>query len=220
MEKLMFLSTPLEQCPLVVLTLNNHTHTKDLVIPMFEASATPDVRINSRNWRQSMLEGMTRETDRQHKFVVAAVSEICRDLEKRCETVEQPLRREEERSERLRAALKEMQQRCAELEKEVESKVQGIQDIEQDKMRTENKLDIAIAKTNDCIDRIRVLEQALENARAETIRIKQDSEKISNEREATHHEEVEWLRESADRASLEHMALLNERQDKIDELEE
>ncbi|TGZ84388.1 hypothetical protein EX30DRAFT_302677, partial [Ascodesmis nigricans] len=217
MEKMMILSTPPKECPTVTLTMSNHSRE---VIAMFEASATPEIRVSSRNWRQNLMDGMARETNRQHEYVVSAIGEICRDLEKRCETIEQPLREEEQRSQQLREALSLAERRREDLEKEVVSRVHAMEDMEQDKHRLENKLDGAISKINDYIDRIRVLEEALEESRADAARIRQESEQLENERETAHKEEVQRLRESADRNAMEQMGVLSDRQDRIDELEQ
>jgi len=103
MEKLTRIYATQHNCP-----FENELKTKassHSLLPMVETS---EARIPSHNWRQSLTDGLAREAGRHHRNIVAAVGKVCRDLERRSETIDEPLRAEQENSRRLQNELHDL----------------------------------------------------------------------------------------------------------------
>lgn len=192
MGKLGNLSAAQPQCPFES-TLKSTTSCDTL--SLIEESASPEVRFSSRNWRQSLMNGLSRDSDRQHAFIVATVGEICRDLEHRCDNVEKPLRVEEENSQRLQEELDRLKAKFIEVEEQLVRCLHSLDHSAGEKEQLENKLDGALERSKETFGRIKELEQVIET-------------------------ESEGSRQAANLAAMEHMAALNTRQEMIDELQE
>lgn len=54
------------------------------------------VELSSVDWRESLFKNLSVATQHQYHFIVKIVSEVCRDLEARCDSVERPLREAQE----------------------------------------------------------------------------------------------------------------------------
>ncbi|KAL2042947.1 hypothetical protein N7G274_004005 [Stereocaulon virgatum] len=85
-------------------------------VSLFEASSTPQTDSISHDWRNELVHEMSRDAGSRYESVVRIVSEVCKDLELRCEDAERPLRKEQTKSEELRVRLETSQNRVAELE--------------------------------------------------------------------------------------------------------
>lgn len=230
------------------------------VVSIFETSATPDIKTNSRDWRMHLREAMLRDASRQNEVIIAEVGKICRDLEVRCEGVEKPLRDEEERSENLRQEIKDLEAR---LDEETEERSSLKETLEHERGEFKHKLDGENEKVREHFSRIEDLERELRAARdeasgvrleskeafekldaqhkAETLRIGIESQEVleglrsSHEAElrqvhhdsqaslekltASHEAERKLAQEAADKVALGHIAVLNQRQEAIEELE-
>lgn len=198
-------------------------------VTLFEASATPENRVNGRDWRQNLYNALQGDASRQHESIVTAMGEICRDLETRCEGVERPLRKEEERSERLR---QEVEQLRARLEQEVEGKLSVIEtyeDLKKEKKRLEDNFEDVIAKAHSSLDeaitnaqnyatRIQELEHMLEVSREETQQVRGESLQTIEKLSAAHHSEVHVAKVAANKLAVDHIAILNDHQETIEEL--
>lgn len=185
-------------------------------ISLLEASATPETRFSSRNWRQNLADGLTRESARQYDFVVASVGELCRDLERRCETVETPLRESEARCAALQAEMEEWRAKYAEAERRSEM----LEAVTEEKERLDNELAGANSTIADHAERITLLEEQLATSLEETRRVQEQGQASSAAAEEAYRTEIESMRTAADKAAMEHLMVLNERQGRIAELEE
>ena len=85
-------------------------------ISMFETVSTPRMDSASLNWRDGLMREMTRDIDCRYEGIIRMVSEICRDLELRCDENERPLREEQSTSCDLRAKLESSERDKAALE--------------------------------------------------------------------------------------------------------
>jgi len=184
MQKLTSLSTTCLECP----TKEFDENTCYVPLPLFEQSASPEARISSRNWRHSLRESLARDADRQHKYLVSSVGDICRDLELRCETVEKPLREQEQKCQKLQIEIDEWKTKYADIE---------------EKLSRASYLQLAVKESEESLERER-----------------EEFRKKDMETKATHLEELRVLKDTADQAAMEHMVVLNARQDMIDDLHE
>ncbi|KAF8249710.1 hypothetical protein K440DRAFT_621176 [Wilcoxina mikolae CBS 423.85] len=216
MEKITGVSGIQHKCPFEH-TLNVGT-THD-TLSLIEEFASPETRISSRNWRQTLAEGLSRDTNRQHGFIVSAVGEICRDLESRCENVEKPLRAEEEHSRQLQAELDEFKAKYTDVEEQLARCLYNLDYAGEENERLENKLDGAIEKSQEALERVKELEDILETEREESRRTIVGLERDVAEARSAHIEELRIVKVNADQAAMEHIAILNARQDMIDELQ-
>lgn len=77
-------------------------------LSFFEVKATPSLQ-RSLDWRQQLVQELNHDAHRAYNSIVHSVTEVCKDLEVRCEGVEAPLRLERKRIEELQAQLKDFQ---------------------------------------------------------------------------------------------------------------
>lgn len=199
------------------------------IVTLFEASATPENRVNSRDWRQHLYKVLQGDANRQHESIVAVMSEICRDLEVRCEGVERPLHEAEERSEKLR---REVEQLRENLEQEVEvrlSAIEACEALEQEKERLGSSLEKVIAELRTSLGeaiasaqifeiRARELEDMLQTSRAETQQVRGESQQIIERLTTAQHSELHTAKVAADKLAVDHIAILNDHQETIEEL--
>lgn len=188
------------------------------VVTLFEASATPENRINSRDWRQHLQDALQRDANRQHESIIAVMSEICRDLEIRCEGVERPLHEEEERSGKLQ---REVEQLRAKVEQEIEEKllaIEACEALEQEKERIGKNLGEFIAKMQKSETRNQELEDALQISRAETHQVRGESMQIIERLTTNHRSELHAAKVAADKLAVDNIAILNDHQETIEEL--
>lgn len=200
------------------------------IVTLFEASATPENRVNSRDWRQYLQNALQRDANRQHESIVSVMSEICRDLEIRCEGVERPLHKEEERSKNLR---QEVEQLRVKLEHEIEEKlsvIEACETLEQEKERLrrdseetmtkmQRSLDEAIANAQKSETRTREVEDTLQTSREETQQVRGESLQIIERLTTNHHSELHAAKVAADKLAVDHIAILNDHQETIEELQ-
>ena len=85
-------------------------------IPVYEDCPLPSLCRSDQDWRKSLREDLDRDTASRHELLIRSVSNICRDLEARCNNVEQPLVAEQQRSMKLQTQLESCEQKCIKLE--------------------------------------------------------------------------------------------------------
>jgi len=218
MEKLTRISVARHECPFEN-NLKTRTSSHDF-LSFIEEFASPEARISSHNWRQSLMDRLAREAGRQHGFIVSAVGEVCRDLEGRCETVEEPLRAEKENSRRLQNELNEWKTKYTDANEQLTKNLHNLHRTSAENEKLEAKLDGAISKTKETLSRVKELEAVLEREREASRHAIQDLERTVEQAKSEHLEELKDIENNAERAALENMAALNERQEMIDELQE
>ena len=131
------------------LTPRKATHVA--VVSLFEAESTPQDNSISHGWRDKLTREMSRDANCRYESVVRMVSEICRDLESRCNEVERPLRDERSRASMLQFELDRSQERIVNLESQAE-----LRKIEaQDRIRERDQLSNQIKTGEGCIQELR-----------------------------------------------------------------
>ncbi|KAK9377518.1 uncharacterized protein V1513DRAFT_373486 [Lipomyces chichibuensis] len=189
--------------------LAQHPATSSLACP---SSALTD-------WRARLLSELTQDATRQHESVIAFVSHLCRDLERRCEQVEAPLR--------------QLEDRVSGLKKENELLERGLQDSQEVlKEREANMKELNgkfVDLTGDLRDRderCALLLSDNESLRTEIARVvseaqvrysrdKSEFHKKLNKEEENHMIKVSDLHDKLDHAE----AMVQERQLKADKFE-
>ncbi|KAI5786282.1 hypothetical protein FPQ18DRAFT_79814 [Pyronema domesticum] len=171
-----------------------------------EEFASPETRISSSNWRVSLHQALSRDSDRQHTRIVSTVSEICRDFERRCENIEEPLQVEKDNVLRMKSELENYKSRLTESNEQLEEERQNSSSMRK-------RLDASV-------ERIGELEDLLRTESEERRRIVIQLEKEALNAKVEHGEEIKLAKETADRSAMEHFAVLNERQEKIYDLED
>ena len=68
----------------------------------------------SHGWKDRLVQTMSKDSANQSEQIVRMLSEVCRDLELRCEESEKPFREERKRSDELRSKLASAEKRIAE----------------------------------------------------------------------------------------------------------
>lgn len=227
LEKQTQLSGVKNECPAHYLS-RSETKPQN-VVTLFEASATPESRVNSSGWRQHLYNVLQGDANRQHESIVTVMGEICRDLETRCEGVERPLHEEEERSGRLG---REIEQLRADLGREIEGKLSAIeayQTLGREKNRLENNfeeimtkaqssLDEAITNAQNSATRIQELEYMLQASRVETQQNREEFLETIERLNTNHKSELHLAKVAADKLAVDHIAILNDHQETIEEL--
>lgn len=168
---------------------------------ILEATATPGTHITSHDWRSRLLSELTRDAAKQHTGIVSTLGEICRDLERRCEGVEKPLKEEQARCESLSKELGEAKERERRLEASIDRKRVQMEEMRREHDGVEIQLDAAIEKIHEGEDSLKKLKEELD---AERKGRKEDEKKVVEEREKVAEEHLgELAEQGAKLAGLE-----------------
>ncbi|KAI9715876.1 MAG: hypothetical protein M1812_005696 [Candelaria pacifica] len=162
------------------------------VLQLVEQVSNASTQRRSHRWRERLGLDLSKEAASRNEIILQTVGEVCRDLEDRCETVEQPLKFEMTRVEEL--AL-----RNRELEAEAAERGHFLSGLEVEKSRLEGHVQTAEAHANEILQRCQDLEtQALQAYR--------DIEEITTSG-----------RDEVKRLELEHIASTSCQDDLLDE---
>lgn len=144
-------------------------HTPPLSI--LQERCTPHSQSDSRDWRRRLAREL--EIQERHRFdlIERRMGEVCRDLEARCEQVEEPLRLEQQRVQELEDELRMLKEQHAELaahasnleSREVDREF-FIQGLEAEKAQAEQDFQNAINVNDDLTQRAEDLQQKLDDA--------------------------------------------------------
>lgn len=150
---------------------------KDAPISLFQAAGTQCAGQPLENWTTRLDLELESQGKYQRDAILRSVAQICGDLETRCNTVEEPLRKEKEKSTRLE------EQICS-LSDKVES------------LRIENE---------DSADHLEGLEKELEDLREDQDRLRQENLAVTQEKERawTRVKELETLLEESNQNANE-----------------
>jgi len=82
-------------------------------VSLFQQECTPLSGAHLQDWRGRLMAELENQGFYQRDSVIRSVAQICHDLETRCQTIEEPLRHEKEKSSRLGDEVCELQQKLA-----------------------------------------------------------------------------------------------------------
>jgi chromosome segregation ATPase len=134
-------------------------------VSLFQQKNTPYTGQHLHDWRERLKSELESQGSYQRDSIVRSVAQICQDLEARCNTVEEPLRREKERTQELEQHILKLDERIASLEVQAADDRFHSEGLEDEKMiisEERNSLsaklehlqatsDEAIRKTNDML---------------------------------------------------------------------
>jgi chromosome segregation ATPase len=150
---------PVPPCPPA---RRNRAGTDLPLVALLEQKSTPQIIRASHKWKNRLAEGLLRDATQRHELIVNTVSEVCRDLEERCEDLERPLREEQAKLSRARAHIDESDLRIAALEVELSERELFIDGLEAEKQRLESQV-------SSTAQRVQELEHLLQQAADETL---------------------------------------------------
>jgi predicted nucleic acid-binding Zn-ribbon protein len=90
--------------------------TKPTVVSLFQQKNTPYTGQHLQDWRERLKSEIETQGSFQRDSILRSVAQICQDLETRCNTVEEPLRREKKKTRELEQHLVDLNERIASLE--------------------------------------------------------------------------------------------------------
>ncbi|KAF2132227.1 hypothetical protein P153DRAFT_383117 [Dothidotthia symphoricarpi CBS 119687] len=117
-------------------------------ISLFQQECTQFTGQHLQDWRDRLKSELESQNFYQRDSVVRSVAQICQDLETRCNTVEEPLRREQERSKELEQQISQLKEQVSSLKSQADDDryhLEGLEDekliMAEEKNRVATKLD-------------------------------------------------------------------------------
>ena len=124
----------------------NHTACKvaqagnNVQIPsLFETGSTPEESPAAHAWRDRLKNNLLRDAAYQQECVIKIVSEVCRDLEARCDDAERPYREEQARSQNLELKAKALEDQVAHQQNQSRDYGQTINELESQRFQFEER---------------------------------------------------------------------------------
>lgn len=149
---------------------NRASMRKDLtVVSLFEAKSTPE-EMPSHAWRDPLMQCLSRDAGYQHQSVVKIVSEVCRDLEARCEDAERPYREEQTRAHDLERKLKASEDRTVELQVQNEDSLNMIHELKTEKSQLKERADWAESRVQSMSSDAETLRKVTDDTISEATR--------------------------------------------------
>lgn len=108
-------------------------------VSLFQQECTPLSGQHLQDWRCRLNSELESQGHYQRDSIIRSVAQICHDLELRCDTVEEPLRREQERCEELSAQASELRQQVATLESKREDHLMCIDALQDERAELERE---------------------------------------------------------------------------------
>lgn len=162
-----------------------------------------DERPNSRNdWRAGLSETLMLSARTSHDSMMQKVEEICHDLERRCGSIEAPLRAVEEERRKISLDAQEAKKHNDELRLQLQQASRTIDELQQNMSRLEVHAEAASA-------RIEELTVSLDAARGELEDQRRDSQEAANRD-----------RENARTRELDLIASVAEKEEQLEQLQE
>ncbi|KAL8929705.1 MAG: hypothetical protein Q9172_000262 [Xanthocarpia lactea] len=160
----------------------SHTNTnyisRSVSLSLFETGSTPCSSARSDLWRNRIKAELAQNAEYQYVEIVRTMEDVCRDLERRCNEVEAPLRDERARSTKLHIELDESRLRVAEISSHSHEQSLFLEGIEAEKSELvarvrdlENEQNGLVGRTEDLREELGKAVQQAEDA--DRIRIKE-----------------------------------------------
>ncbi|KAI9776040.1 MAG: hypothetical protein M1839_000642 [Geoglossum umbratile] len=185
-------AVPMPPCP----SARHNRISVDLpLVALLEQKSTPQVIRASHEWKSRLAESLLRDATQRHELIVNTVSEVCRDLEERCEDIERPLREERTKLGSTQARLNESNLKIAALEVETSERELFLDGLEAEKSRLESQVSSLSQQIQD-------LEHLLRQATDDTLGMKAVA------------------RDDMKKLELSHLAVVTVKDESITELEQ
>ncbi|KAK7606263.1 hypothetical protein BKA81DRAFT_372145 [Phyllosticta paracitricarpa] len=140
-------------------------------ISLFQQACTPRTQPESHDWRGRLATDLQSQDRLRMELIERRVGEVCRDLETRCETVEEPLRVEKQRNQDLQAEIHRLHEQnldlvtqASELEEREIDRELCMQGLENEKSQVEVELKTACERNDTLEERLQELQGSMEKA--------------------------------------------------------
>jgi predicted nucleic acid-binding Zn-ribbon protein len=177
---------------------------------LFQQKNTPYTGQHLQDWRSRLKSELESQSFYQRDSIVRSVAQICQDLEIRCNTVEEPLRREKEKSQELEQQVIGLHERVASLEVQATDDrfhSEGLEDEklnlldERDNLFTklkqlEAETSETIRKANDALNQVKEESNATELELRSTILTYEESIRVHEKDAEAQNNTLDKLRES------------------------
>lgn len=174
----------------------------DADLSLVEQTSTSSEHRASSDWRARLSADLLRNAKSNSDSIVRTVNEVCRDLERRCEVVEWPLKEEQARSKQLEDQLEAASRKVAELESQAEERNLFLNGLDAEKNSLECQARAGEARITHLTERLQEME-------AESAEVRAEAERASA-----------IAREEASNENLKHLAILNSKEDIITDQDE
>jgi len=188
--------------------ISNHKISRNpTVTSIFERACSQDERGVSLKWRETLAAQLQMDSSHHHESVVRFVGQLCRDLEERCEGIEEPLRHEQANHEQTKEQCHNLEDCIATLEDQLDHKNDAIADLRRAKDAIENDFETAQTEADLIKEKAQDFETQLKRAREEMKRELNDAHR--------RHEGVKLEMQASIACRTEQ---LDDQEDKIQEL--
>lgn len=171
----------------------------------FEAAGTPDSKTISHNWRDRLVDQMSRDTGLRFNSIIRIIEDVCRDLESRCDEAERPLREERIKTQTVESEMAAAVADIDQLREETKTALHTQKSLTAENVLLQKQLNASQKDFGVLSARFRDLEQEAEHSRSETERIASISAESSRERDliyvATLRSKDEILQQRTEEAS-------------------
>lgn len=150
--------------PYVVNQCSHLSATAHSSISLFQQDCTPYSGQHLQDWRDRLRSELESQNFYQRDSVIRSVAQICQDLETRCNTVEGPLRREQQRSKELEQQVSQLNEQVSSLKSQADDDRYHLEGLEDEKLAIADERDRAATKLKEL-----EVEFATANERAEKI---------------------------------------------------
>ena len=110
-------------------------------ISFFQQESTPFTGQHLQDWRNRLKSELESQNSFQRDSIVRSIAQICQDLETRCSTVEEPLRREKARSRELEQRVEELSGQVTSLESQAADDRFHLDGLEDEKLSLADERD-------------------------------------------------------------------------------
>lgn len=118
-------------------------------ISLFQQESTPFTGQHLQDWRNRLRSELESQNTYQRDSIVRSVAQICQDLELRCNTVEEPLRREKARSRELEQRVEELSEQVSSLESQAADDRFHLDGLEDEKLSLADEKDRISARLDE-----------------------------------------------------------------------
>ena len=181
-------------------------------VSFFEAESTPRVQSISHDWRNDLIQELSRDASYRYESIVRRVGEICRDLELRCNEHELPLRHEQSKSEDLQTRLEAARTKVADLESEAQDQISRVVSLENEKnslslqLDTAEKTVVSLKNERDSLsEQLRMTQQKLQDLAIGFNNMRQECDQTIAEAEGAARDTMEISRQQ----DLAYLATMN-----------
>jgi predicted nucleic acid-binding Zn-ribbon protein len=126
--------------------IHDVSHPEHTAVSLYEQKNTPYTGQHLHDWRDRLKSDIESQGSFQRDSIIRSVAQICQDLETRCNTVEEPLRREKEKTLELEQHVDELNERIATLEVQAADDRFHSEGLEDEKLIISDERDSLIAK--------------------------------------------------------------------------